>query len=592
MSELPNAAGERGWDVFISYAREDSGWVRESLYEPLVRCRTASGDRPRVFFDVEKEGIPPGGNWQNFLAEAIPRSRTIVPIYSVAYFDKKMCRWELGMAFQLDPDAEEGRVAPLLLDPRAEPHIPPKMCQHQFELVARPDWFTRLCARLQLTPPRQPPVLGFLDQPADIAAAHTLPPVRVEVLEDGRRVSEPEQVTLTAEKGAIWGTVTLETVDGIATFRDLSIPEPQAAVRLVASAEGCVAAFSEPFEVSAAEPPAEVVQVAREEPESTRLEARGEPWFFADEKAVLVLEDGGGRVFGLDGEPLAGFELRAAPRLLRRRGPLLALADWSGEVHLLASGGEHHRWDLAAGRTGGLTVIGDLQIEVDEEAALAALWDGRVCRLRPGVGEAEPVLEHRPGVQAMVGADDRLAVCGLDGVLVFYRGERPARSHQLEPTVRLLVERAGCIVVVGETRLYRIPLGGGRALGEEPGLGAIRAALGEGPHPLIVDTDGRGAAVDDELRVVATFHAGPGAVPTSTDRAGRSCVCRTPGGSHAVIDFGAEAAGPGVRAGRVVLTHGAGGLAVSPTGELIALGDPDGVSLLPARRLEALAERG
>ena len=103
------------WDVFISYASEERQWVVKNLYEPLSRCRTASGHRPSIFFDIK--GIDISQNWQRALANAITMSRKVVPVYSRRYFKKPICLWELGLFWTLDPIGDQGKINPVLMEP-------------------------------------------------------------------------------------------------------------------------------------------------------------------------------------------------------------------------------------------------------------------------------------------------------------------------------------------------------------------------------------------------------------------------------------------------------------------------------------------
>ena len=83
-------AVETRFDIFISYAREDLEWVRGNLYEPLSRCRTGSGRRPRIFFDVGEEGI---GIGMSFI-DAIHVSTTSRGVPVVGSHSSQLVPWK------------------------------------------------------------------------------------------------------------------------------------------------------------------------------------------------------------------------------------------------------------------------------------------------------------------------------------------------------------------------------------------------------------------------------------------------------------------------------------------------------------------
>nr|MDQ3806043.1 toll/interleukin-1 receptor domain-containing protein [Acidobacteriota bacterium] len=240
---MGSAANE--YDVFISYAHEDRAWVSENLYKPLLRCQTADGRRPRVFFDIGDEGISIGESFMNVLVHAILNSKKFLPVYSRNYFDKKMCQYELTKAHQFDPGGESAKINPILIDPAVV--VPIAVNHIHYGNISSPDWFPRLCKSLGLIPAAEQTALKFLDQPADVTVSHTLPPLRVAVVCAERVVPREEQVTVAAEAGRLEGTLTVKTEGGVATFADLSMSTPVGATRLVASAYGHEPAHSEPF---------------------------------------------------------------------------------------------------------------------------------------------------------------------------------------------------------------------------------------------------------------------------------------------------------------------------------------------------------
>ncbi len=574
---MPDTA-THDYDVFISYAREDGDWVRANLYDPLVRCRTKDGRKPVVFLDVDKEGVPPGVNFIVFLAEAIAKSRTVVAVYSSTYFSKEMCQWELGKVVELDPTGAQGKLTPILIDTSAADSVPLYASGINYIPVERDDWFEILVSSLGLTPPEQPDQLSFLDRPGDVTAHYTLPPIRVEITQDGESVVRSEIVTLTVEDGSLNGTSSVEAVDGVASFDDLSIESVLDSTRLVAAAEGCLPAYSERFAVRpAAAPMTEAIQA--------RIPAVGELAFFGNDTAVAVIGTRALGVYDFSGNQLAEVGLDSRTRLLRRSDSVLALAAWSGRVDLISSEGGHGRWHLTS-EASRYAVPGDLQFE--GERALVGLWNGQVFRLAVGE-EAEPVLDHPAGVQCLAAIGEMLVVCGLDGGLCLYQEGRMVRSHQLERSIRLLKPVGDHLLAVGETHLYRVPLGAGRVLPIELQLDGAAAALGEPEWPIVIDRLGKAIVVDHELSVRGSFHAGAGAELVGSDRKVDFCVVRMRDGSHSLVDLSAEGKATGGAAkGRVTFSRSDGALAVSPTGKHFALGSERDTRILSSKEMDEL----
>jgi hypothetical protein len=578
-----NETATHGYDVFISYAREDGDWVRTNLYDPLVRCRTGDGRKPRVFLDVDKEGVPPGVNFIVFLAEAIARSRTVVAVYSSTYFSKEMCQWELGKVVELDPTGAQGKLTPILIDRSAADRVPLHASGINYIPVERDDWLEILVSSLDLTPPEQPDQLSFLDRPGDVTAHYTLPPIRVAISQDGNPVARSEIVELSLEGGSLNGTSSVEAVDGVATFEDLSIETVLDSTRLVAAAEGCLPAFSERFAVRpTAAPRTEAIQA--------RVPFVGELAFFENDRAVAVFGPRELGVYDFGGKRLAVIDLDSRTRLLRRSGSTLALSAWSGRVDVVTSDGAHEQWSLASGGDR-YAVPGDMQVE--GERTFAGLWNGQVFRLEPG-REAELVLDHAAGVQCLAVIGEMLVVCGLDGGLCFYQAGRMVRSHQLERGIRLLKPLGDHILAVGETHLYRAPVAAGRVLSIELQLDGVAAALGEPAWPIVIDPLGKAIVVDEGLSIRGSFHAGAGAELVGSDRRVDSCVVRSRDGSHGLVDLSAkgEVTGGAIK-GRVTFSHGDGALAVSPSGEYFALGGERDTRILSAGEMsELLADIG
>lgn len=574
---MPSA---KEYDIFISYAREDSQWVRENLYEPLLRCRKADGSRPRIFFDVGEEGIAIGQNFMTAITEAILNSKKFVPVYSSHYFRKKMCGFELGKAHMLDPWGEAGKLIPILVDPQAESLVPFAYNHINYWGVTSLDWFEKLCKALELVTHEEHTSLQFLDQPSEIAVNHTLPQLRVAVMGENGISPRAELIAISAEEGVIEGTLSVMSEGGIAVFADLSM---SAAVetRLIATAEGCDPVYSEPFSVVKPVIVAPVIEETPDEQETNpkpRIPLKGEAVFFADGRAIAVIGQEQAAVYDLTGKPLSSEQVKLASRvrLVRRGGRMIALADWAGRVCLFQEDGRHRVHQFENNR--GFLVPGDIAI-ADGKAHIG-FWNGMVYRM--SVDEA-PVLElrHDAGVQALAVVGERFYVCGFDGRLCVYKGGRMINAETLEPSVELLQASDGCLIAVGRNRLYQIALSPLRVLSEELPLSGAADVLGDLALPVVIDSRGKGIRFNKELALKASFHTTAGAVPVSADDAGRYSVFANPDGSRTLmID------------GRVVFSHLAGTLSVAPDAEHFALGDETGVRVMNKSLFDSVSQGG
>ena len=501
------------YDVFISYAREDAGWVMPNLYEPLIGCRARTGERARVYIDVGPEGLEPGVNWRDALASAIERTRVFLPVYSCTYFEKMNCRWELNHASNLDPTGERGRMSPLLIDPRAEQFVPSAMRQINHIPAGRDGWLAMICKRAGLAPDDTRVQLEFVDEPADAFVHHTLAPVTVRTRASNAGAAKPppeEEITLSATSGDLSGTVVLLTIDGEATFDDLSIQTVESSTRLVATVQGCVPAESDEFAVCAAPRPHELGQ------QSIAVRDAQDVHFIDDGRVLAVITRDRAVVFGLDGQELSSTELDAPPRIVRRRGTMVGLALWSGTCLLLLADGQRISWRPEVG-TGALTIPGDLALH--DDGAYLGFWNGDVYSV--GIdGDARVELELPPGIQALAVADGLLCVVDLDGRLHIYREGGFVGGADLERSIHGLRARPGCILAVGDRKLYRVPLddpGGPRAIGQVHRLAAPAGALVETDVPVVIDGEGHGLRFNSDLEIRERFRTVAGALPTSAD---------------------------------------------------------------------------
>ena len=565
---------ERGYDVFISYAREDAAWVRDNLHARLVQCRTRDGRRPRVFLDTSPEGIAAGVNYITAIESALQTSERIVPIYTPTYFRKPMCEWELTAAFHLDPNGRLGKIVPVLADPEAASLVPLRMSNRNYLDARTEDWFGRFCATLGLVPDQAPPRLEFRQQPQLARVNQTLPPVKVAIVAAEGWLRD-EEVTLASDRGGLQGTLTVKSADGIATFDDLLLTSTTSPTRLIALAEGTIPAYSEPITVAPDDVSRAVVQEVRDS--HVVLPCHGEAVFFDDEQLIGVVERGSVRIFDRLGQVRAAADFRSRPRLVRRSASGIVIVEWSGIVHVCSSDGR------ICSSGGGVTgeeveVIGDARAE--GESVLVGYWDGRVIAFSPGEKPVE-LLRHEGGVQGLARARGFVFVCDLEGALCVYEGERLVQSFPIDPIIRLVRPFPKCLVVVGETRLYNLPFDRKTVLGQALSIGNVTAALGDATRPILVDAYGKGVSIDEHLAVWTTFHAAAGAIPMSADRDGRHCVFHNRNGSRSLMVDG-----------RLTYSYSRGVLAVSPSGQHFAVGDGASIHLLSAAEFGSMSGAG
>ena len=567
------------YDIFISYARKDSDWVIANLVKPLQQCRkTVNGRWPVIFFDVGEEGIDIGADWRENLAEAMGDSANIMMVYSFPYFDSTICKYERGVAQTLW-ERGEVKLYPLLIDPAAENFIPLPVAHINYQKSFDPDWFDKLCnsMRLRAAVPQEQRYLKFLNQPENIITNHTLPPVRVALLGVGEPVSvEEEEVTISCEAGELQGTSTVRTVAGVATFSDLCISQNLASVRLIASVRGLEPVSSRTFAVlSPVLPSAPVAGVSQE----VIIKPPGEALFLASGQALAVLREDCS-LYDLQAKPLlSGSEevkLSGRLRLWRSSESLLALAAWSGHCYLLAGDGRCHTFSPGMSEEG-FHVPGDLGFAGED--VLVGFWNGTVYRLSLSDGSCRVEFRNETGIQALAVAPDGVYVCGFDGMLRVYRERRFVNSFHLEPAVRLLKKFPESLLAIGEKRLYQIDLVKRRMISEELPLADVVQVWGETELPVIMDRRGKGMRIDADLAIKARFHTTPGATPVSADNPGKYCIFHNPDGLRTLL-----------KGEQIVLTHLGSTFAVTPKGDLFALGDEDCIRLLKAADMESMIE--
>jgi hypothetical protein len=94
--KLGQIDGSETYDIFISYSRKQSKWVKKNLYTPLKKFRNSDDKKIKIFFD--EDSIPTGEEFQVYYRDAIQNSKMFIPIYSEDYFKSNHCKFEIDFA--------------------------------------------------------------------------------------------------------------------------------------------------------------------------------------------------------------------------------------------------------------------------------------------------------------------------------------------------------------------------------------------------------------------------------------------------------------------------------------------------------------
>lgn len=191
MPEIEKAAGPEGDFApyfFFSYARKDLDPYLKRFFQDLVKkVENLAACEGVSFRDLED--LEPGDKWPEALAKALQRSRVLVALYSVWYFDRPYC----GKEFQvfLDRVGAGGtteKIIPLLwhskdwlsgnkLPPPSVAHIhyehkdfPPQYLERGLNLMAQNrNWlykqFLDVCAKRIVNLARQDPLAPYGEMP-------------------------------------------------------------------------------------------------------------------------------------------------------------------------------------------------------------------------------------------------------------------------------------------------------------------------------------------------------------------------------------------------------------------------------------------
>jgi hypothetical protein len=554
------------YDIFISYAKEDYAWVQQNLYNPLMNFNFSVNRRPRIFLDSSELGIRQGESFIIALGTALKESWKIIPVYSPSYFQKEMTIWELTKMFQLDPTGRKGKINPVLISPEAQGDVPFWIDHVQYLDIRELNWFTKLTHNLGLHPISQALDLRltFLDSIADTYINNTLPPIRVALSgRDEEEFSEVE-VRISARNGALQGTMAAETVNGIATFSHLSFRTPADSTHLTASATGYPQAPSNTFEVYEAssrpveEPPASTVGEDKElvaiipEPMSAEIS------FFDSGKALLLDTLEKLAVYDFQGNKTCDVKLCGPRRFLQKNGSLIAAADWEGNIVLLCDDGRYHQACLHK-NSAGLNVPGGCVVR--QQDILVGLWNGDIYRLALDE-EIKLVLSHPGGIQAFDTYNEYIYLCDLEGHFYIYQNHSAMYHEKVERYIAGIKLLKGNIIIVGESKGYQFSFQRSGIIDERLGLANISHVRPTNDTLMVIDDEGKGVRIDNQLIIKGRFYTTAGAVPLSFDNKAQYCVFAYPDGVRTLM-----------KERRIVYTHRIGTLAVDLTASHVAVGD-------------------
>ena len=564
-------------DVFLSYARENLGWVRQHLYEPLRKTRTAEGRPPRIFFDLGEDGIQIGQDFKAAIDNAIEHMHKFVPVYSQEYFQKDMCIYELELAQSRDMNFRNALLLPVLIDPRGAGKIPFAFRRLNYLTTDDPDWLKKLCVSLELTIAVDNVTLTFVDNPQNVFTNHTLPVVRVAATASGKPIAYEEEITLSAEAGTLLGTVRSRTSNGIATFLDLSVAEAVGPTRLVATAATAGKASSDLFSVYTPPPPVRLDAATTAE-NSARVWASesGEVVFFETGRHFAILQPRRAHIFGTDGALKCSESLSNPIRIVRRKGKWLALADWKGNIYRFGADGERLVIPLGSKMQG---IMAPADLDFDGDCMFVAFWNGMVFRIDEQ-GKQETVVRDAAGIQVIGVSEDRLFTCDFAGNLRVYRQGRLVNSATLEPTLWLLTRAPSGLLGVGDRRFYHISSDGTRVMGFDMALGEVASVLESSKLPVVTDVEGKSIRFDHNLAIAASISLQPGAAAVSADDEGLYCTFRNRDGAQLLV-----------HRDRIVYSQTGGFLAVNPQGDCFAISDGTRTELVSVSDLKDLIQQ-
>ena len=555
---------EERFDIFISYASEELDWVEENVYQPLMRCVLPDRRRPRIYLDKSDCGLKPGDDFRAVLYKAVISSRFFIPIYSDRYFQKQFALDELNWAFN---KLKRNQVVPVAKDP--EIIIPGQYANIHCQKMSDQSWLFKLTEALGLTMASNPESMRvhFATSIGPMRVNNTMPLVRVELMNRNDSHFCEETVEISSSSGTLQGTLKKKTKGGIAKFSDLSIGSPSPDVTLMAHAQGYTEGVSNVFAVEEFVPP------PPEDPALTTIlvDNYSDVFFFESGKALAVVSANEIATYSTNGGLQSSTTFSTRMKIVRRKNSTMVFLGWDGQGLLLND--DYLVANIAKLETNGrLAIPGDCVIVGGD--ALVGYWNGALYRY--GIdGTSQKLLQHDDGINCFAVLRAGHYICDLHGNLTIYEnGIRKYTTH-LEPTILGIKVFTHGVVVVGEQKAYQLPFGRANVIAEKLCSSRVSHVAVHDEQIMLVDEQGLGFWIDENLNYTQRFHTVAGARPLTTQRTCQRTIFRYPDASSTLLENG-----------KIVYTHKApGALDFDNAYQHVALGDENTIKIYPSTHL-------
>lgn len=99
----PPTTNEMQYDIFISYAREDSEHVDRFI-------NTLSREKPKIKIFLDRADIDVGTPWQPKIFESLDNCRRVVSVFSPSYLKSKVCKEEFNIAWVRSRETDDDDI--------------------------------------------------------------------------------------------------------------------------------------------------------------------------------------------------------------------------------------------------------------------------------------------------------------------------------------------------------------------------------------------------------------------------------------------------------------------------------------------------